>query len=140
MHTSSLLCFLSLALLAVAVRADDEQVTELKIETVKEGDCTRTAKAGDNLLMHYAGTLTDGTEFDSSYKRKEPFSFTLGTGMVIKGWDKGLEGICKGEVRNLVIPHDLAYGDAGYPPIIPEKATLKFKVELVGWSNGNEEL
>lgn len=89
--------------------------------------------------MHYAGQLDDGSEFDSSYKRSEPFRFTLGEGMVIKGWDLGVDGMCKGEVRELVIPSHLGYGDQGYPPVIPAKATLTFKVELVGWEGDVEE-
>lgn len=109
----------------------------LKIETLTEGDCTHRAQKGDNLQMHYEGTLEDGTEFDSSYKRNSPFGFTLGTGMVIKGWDQGLEGMCKGEKRVLTIPSHLAYGDRGFPPQIPAKATLRFKVELL--SLGEEE-
>lgn len=115
------------------------KAAELQIETTKEGDCTRRAKKGDTPHMHYQGTLTDGSEFDSSYKRGQPFSFTLGQGMVIQGWDKGLEGICKGEVRNLVIPPHMGYGDQGFPPVIPEKATLKFKVELVGFAGEQQD-
>lgn len=114
-------------------------VEELQIETIKMGDCSRKAKKGDRLMMHYAGTLEDGSEFDSSYKRGEPFGLVLGQGMVIKGWDVGLEGICKGEVRNLIIPPHMGYGDNGYPPVIPEKATLKFKVELVEFGPEDDE-
>lgn len=113
---------------------------ELKIETVTAGNCAVKAKKGDSLKMHYSGTLEDGSEFDSSYKRGTPFGFTLGQGMVIKGWDQGVDGMCKGEVRQLTIPSDLGYGDAGYPPVIPEKATLHFKVELVEVEGESEEL
>ncbi|PXF47366.1 FK506-binding protein 2 [Gracilariopsis chorda] len=120
-----------LALLLAFILTVAHAVEELQIETIKTGDCSRKAKKGDRLMMHYAGTLEDGSEFDSSYKRGEPFGLVLGQGMVIKGWDVGLEGICKGEVRSLVIPPHMGYGDRGYPPVIPEKATLKFKVELV---------
>lgn len=130
---STALVFLSLAALSLAAE-------ELKIETVSTGDCSRVAKKGDSLKMHYAGKLADGSEFDSSYKRSEPFGFTLGQGMVIKGWDQGVDGMCKGEVRNLVIPSHLGYGDSGYPPVIPEKATLHFKVELVEFDDSSEEL
>lgn len=129
---SSALLFLSLASLSLAVE-------ELKIETVSTGDCSRVAKNGDSLKMHYAGKLADGSEFDSSYKRGEPFGFTLGAGMVIKGWDQGVDGMCKGEIRNLVIPSHLGYGDNGYPPVIPEKATLHFKVELVEFDDPPSE-
>lgn len=124
-----------LALLALA--AADKP--ELQKETVKSGDCSRMAKNGDNLKMHYEGTLEDGKEFDSSYKRGDPFSFQLGQGMVIAGWEQGIVGMCKGEIRNLVIPSHLGYGDSGYPPIIPEKATLKFKIELIGFDDESEE-
>lgn len=132
MMQSSTATFVVIFALTVATAIASEG---LQIETIKEGDCSRKAKKGDSLKMHYAGTLMDGKEFDSSYNRGSPFAFTLGAGMVIAGWDQGLEGICKGEVRNLVIPSDMAYGDSGYPPIIPAKATLKFKVELVEFGN-----
>lgn len=81
--------------------------------------------------MHYTGTLDDGTEFDSSIPRKEPFVFTLGVGQVIKGWDQGLLNMCEGEKRKLVIPPDLGYGERGAPPKIPGGATLTFEVELL---------
>lgn len=129
--------FLLISLLAVY--SCPVQAEELQIETVKNGDCSRKAKKGDEVLMHYEGKLTDGSEFDSSYKRGDPLKFVLGTGAVIKGWDQGLDGICVGEIRNLVIPHDLAYGESGYPPVIPARATLKFKVELVGFGNASAD-
>jgi len=112
---------------------------ELKIETVKKGDCSRVAKNGDSLNMHYSGTLEDGSEFDSSYKRGKPFNFRLGGKMVIAGWEEGAQGMCLGEVRNLVVPSHMAYGDAGYPPVIPEKATLHFKLELLSFSGADDE-
>lgn len=125
-------------LLAGVVRVDGG-ASELQMETIKNGDCARTAKSGDDLLMHYEGTLMDGKEFDSSYKRGDPFRFTLGAGMVIQGWEKGLDGMCKGEIRNLIIPYSMAYGEAGHPPIIPEKSDLKFKVELLDFADGAGE-
>lgn len=73
----------------------------------------------------------DGTEFDSSIPRNQPFTFTLGTGQVIKGWDQGLLGMCEGEKRKLIIPPDLGYGAKGAPPKIPGDSTLKFVVELL---------
>jgi len=94
-------------------------------------ECPIKSKKGDLLHMHYTGTLDDGTEFDSSIPRGNPLTFTLGSGQVIKGWDQGLMGMCEGEQRKLVIPPELAYGEAGAPPKIPKSATLTFHVDLV---------
>jgi FKBP-type peptidyl-prolyl cis-trans isomerase len=92
-----------------------------------------TPKIGDEVIAHYAGRLLDGTAFDSSYQRGTPFTFRLGTGAVIKGWDEGFLTMKKGEKRTLIIPHWLGYGDKGSPPKIPGKATLIFEVELIDW-------
>ena len=92
-----------------------------------------TPKIGDEVIAHYAGRLLDGTAFDSSYQRGAPFTFRLGTGAVIKGWDEGFLSMKKGEKRTLIIPHWLGYGDKGSPPKIPGKATLIFEVELIDW-------
>ena len=87
------------------------------------------AKAGDIILVHYVGTLQDGTKFDSSYYRGEPLKFTLGAGQVIKGWDEGLLGMKVGGKRRLVIPPELGYG-ARAVGSIPPNSTLIFEVEL----------
>uniref|UniRef100_A0A1B6M2I8 peptidylprolyl isomerase n=1 Tax=Graphocephala atropunctata TaxID=36148 RepID=A0A1B6M2I8_9HEMI len=104
---------------------------KLQIGIKKRVDnCQVKSKKGDFLHMHYRGTLEDGTEFDSSLSR-DPLTFTLGSGQVIKGWDQGLMGMCAGEKRKLVIPPHLGYGSHGSPPKIPGEATLIFEVELI---------
>eukprot|EP00794_Sanderia_malayensis_P019966 gene19966-21921_t len=97
----------------------------------KVENCQRRSKKGDSLHMHYTGKLEDGSQFDSSIPRGEPFVFTLGAGQVIKGWDQGLLNMCEGEKRKLVIPSDLGYGDHGAGDKIPGGATLIFEVELI---------
>jgi len=106
-------------------------VASLQIENIKPGTGAE-AVAGKTVSVHYVGTLTDGAKFDSSRDRGEPFSFKLGAGQVIQGWDQGVAGMKIGEVRKLTIPHELAYGERGYPPVIPPRATLVFEVELLG--------
>jgi len=96
------------------------------------------AKVGDTVSVNYVGTLENGTKFDSSYDRKQPFSFTIGKGEVIRGWDLGLQGMKVGGKRELIIPSDLAYGDTGQGSI-PPKATLKFSIELLGIKNVGQE-
>ncbi len=89
------------------------------------------AKAGDNVKVHYVGTLTDGKEFDASKKHGQPFDFELGAGRVIKGWDQGVAGMKVGGKRKLTIPPSLGYGVRGSPPVIPPNSTLLFEVELL---------
>lgn len=88
-------------------------------------------KAGDTVVLHYAGTLTNGVKFDSSHDRNEPFAFTLGSGKVIKGYDEGLAKLRVGDHAILVIPGQLAYGPRGIPNVIPPDATLIFIIEVV---------
>src|SRR5262245_62848274 len=90
------------------------------------------AKAGDMVDVHYTGTLKDGKKFDSSKDRGRPFSFKLGAGQVIKGWDEGVAGMKVGGKRKLVVPSELAYGKRGYPGAIPPDSESTFVVELLG--------
>ena len=113
-------------------KKDESGAGGLKIEVLKEGSGLG-AKAGDTVAVHYTGTLTDGKKFDSSLDRAAaaPFSFKLGAGLVIKGWDQGLLGMKVGEKRKLIIPSDLAYGERGAGGVIPPNATLIFEVEML---------
>ena len=90
------------------------------------------AKSGDTVSVHYCGTLTNGTKFDASYDRGEPFQFKLGAGQVIKGWDQGVAGMKVGGKRKLTIPPELGYGARGSGAVITPNATLVFEVELLG--------
>src|SRR3954463_5982888 len=102
----------------------------LQIEDIKVGTGAE-AQAGKNVTVHYVGTLTNGQKFDSSRDRNKGFGFRLGAGQVIQGWDQGVAGMKIGGVRKLTIPPELAYGDRGFPPVIPPGSTLVFEVELL---------
>ena len=91
-------------------------------------------KSGDKVTVHYPGKLTNDSVFDSSVKRGQPFTFKLGAGQVIKGWDEGIAMLHKGEKATLTIPANLGYGERGYPPVIPQNATLVFDVELIDFT------
>lgn len=108
-----------------------ENATELKIEDLVVGTGAE-AVSGKLISVHYTGTLTNGTKFDSSKDRGEPFEFTLGAGQVIEGWDKGFAGMKVGGKRKLTIPSEMGYGAQGAGGVIPPNATLIFEVELLG--------
>jgi FKBP-type peptidyl-prolyl cis-trans isomerase FkpA len=110
----------------------DEVTTSsgLRYTDVKVGTGTE-ATAGKSVSVHYTGTLTNGTKFDSSKDRNQPFVFPLGAGRVIKGWDEGVAGMKVGGVRKLTIPANLGYGAQGAGGVIPPNATLLFEVELL---------
>ena len=125
----SLFIFLAIMALFTSNLAISSE-NELKITINKEGSGDR-AEIGMSVSVHYTGKLEDGTVFDSSVPRGQPFTFTLGAGQVIKGWDLGVEGMTVGEKRNLVIPPHLGYGIRGAGATIPPNATLIFDVELL---------
>ena len=104
---------------------------EIEDQIVGDGD---EAAAGHAVEVHYTGWLTDGTKFDSSHDRNQTFSFKLGGGQVIAGWDQGVAGMKIGGSRKLTIPAELGYGERGAGGVIPPGATLVFKVELIGLS------
>jgi peptidylprolyl isomerase len=110
-----------------------ETSTGMRGQPITPGEGDSHPRKGEIVIAHYRGTLLDGTVFDESYKRGEPIRFPIGRGRVIKGWDEAILGMTKGEKRLLVIPYWLAYGEAGRLPTIPERATLVFEVELMGW-------
>ena len=102
----------------------------LKIEDLVVGTGVE-AVAGKSVSVHYTGTLTDGSKFDSSLDRNQPFQVRLGAGQVIQGWDKGVAGMRVGGQRRLTIPPELGYGARGFPPVIPPNSTLMFDVQLL---------
>jgi len=104
---------------------------EIEDQVVGDGD---EAVAGQTVEVHYTGWLTDGTKFDSSLDRDQTFSFKLGAGQVISGWDQGVAGMKIGGSRKLTIPPEMGYGERGAGGVIPPGATLVFKVELIGLS------
>lgn len=117
---------------------EERNVTEdggIKKKLLAAGEGYDHPEAGDEVSVHYTGRLTDGTKFDSSVDRGTPFTFTIGQGQVIKGWDQGVATMIKGEKALLTCTSEYAYGKAGSPPTIPADATLEFEVELLSWKS-----
>lgn len=114
---------------------DEDDLPEgVQKEVINDGEGVKRPKAGDEVTVHYVGTLaSDGSEFDSSRSRDEPFVFTLGNGDVIKGWDVGVASMRKGELAKFTLSPEYGYGEDGSPPTIPANATLVFEVELLSW-------
>ena len=137
--TATVVALCGLAVYLPETSHGQDSKTEPKMVTTKSGlkyvdekeGTGKEAKAGDTVEVHYTGWLKDGTKFDSSKDRGTPFSFKLGQGRVIKGWDEGVAGMKEGGKRKLIIPYELAYGERGHPPVIPAKAELTFDVELL---------
>ncbi|KAK9138515.1 hypothetical protein Sjap_009109 [Stephania japonica] len=128
--SASALTLLILSTSVLAKKSGDVKELQIGVKH-KPSSCDIQAHKGDRIKVHYRGTLTDGTVFDSSFERGDPIEFELGSGQVIKGWDQGLLGMCVGEKRKLKIPAKLGYGEQGSPPTIPGGATLIFDTELV---------
>ena len=141
-----LVIFATVAVLAVACSGSGSSASrysssEVKMDTVTTPSGLQytdivvgtgtAASQGDTVVVHYTGWLLDGTKFDSSVDRGQPFDFVLGQGRVIKGWEEGVGSMNVGGKRELIIPPDLAYGDRGAGGLIPAGATLKFEVELL---------
>eukprot|EP01032_Pedospumella_encystans_P018450 gene18450-21005_t len=109
--------------------------TEFNVKILKPGDAVNYPKQGDSVSVHYTGYLEDGTCFDDSYQRGQPVFFVLGAEQVLRGWELVLPILSRGERARIVLQPEFAYGDKGYPPIIPPKAVLTFEIELLTFSS-----
>ncbi|TFK66315.1 peptidyl-prolyl cis-trans isomerase [Pluteus cervinus] len=101
------------------------------VESLAPGDGATFPRKGDSVQIHYVGTLLDGSKFDSSRDRGEPFETQIGVGKVIKGWDEGVPQLSLGQKALLIVSPDFGYGSRGFPPVIPPNSTLRFEVELI---------
>jgi len=110
--------------------SNTSMIQGMKVEILKQGT-GEGAKTGDNVVVNYVGTLPDGTKFDSSVDRNQPFPLTLGVTSVIQGWQLGLVGMKVGEKRKLTIPPELAYGAQSPSPLIPANSTLVFEIDML---------
>ena len=126
---SVIIIIIALSILALLKKPQGGNTKGLEIEILEEGS-GEVVEEGDVVEVHYVGNLVDGTQFDSSLDRG-PFSFQVGAGQVISGWDLGVLGMKIGEKRKLTISPDLAYGENGIPGVIPANATLIFEIELL---------
>lgn len=118
MRTASMRCFSSSG-------------SGFEVKTITDGDNERFPAQGQTAVVHYCGKLQDGTKFDSSRDRGEPFRFQVGVGQVIQAWDQGVATLSVGQRAEIVAPPEMAYGPGGIPGVIPENATLIFDVELI---------
>lgn len=122
--------YIALACLVAVIRCEDDE--QLGVEQIFVPEtCEQKSRNGDILYVHYIGTLTDGTQFDSSWERNQPYRFQIGRGQVIRGCDQGLLDMCVGEIRKVTMPPSYAYGESGIDNVIPPRATLIFEYELM---------
>jgi len=117
---------------------DSNKKKELQLKIIKAGDAIYFPKQHDSIAMHYIGYLADGTMFDNSYNRGQPIYFILGGGHVILGWEQVCPLLSKGEKARIIVPPHLAYGDRGYPPVIPPLATLTYELELLTFTSSTQ--
>jgi FK506-binding protein 1 len=120
-------------------KEDEKRKKELNLTITKPGDAVYFPKQFDSISMHYIGYLADGSMFDNSYQRGQPVNFILGGGHVIEGWERALPMLSKGEKARITVPPHLAYGDRGYPPVIPPLATLTYEIELLTFTSSTHQ-